>query len=54
MMKSKKGTSGSFQELISAELGGFVNQFLEIPNRQENEKENRITLGNFFKSAPMG
>jgi hypothetical protein len=37
-MLSEKGTSGNFQELISAGLGGFVNQFLEIPNRQENEE----------------
>jgi len=32
---SEKGTSGNFYGLISAELGGSVNQSLEVPNRQE-------------------
>ena len=36
---SKKETPGNFKELISAGLGGFINQFLEVPNRQYEKEE---------------
>lgn len=38
MNQFKKGTPGDFKELINAGLGGFIDQFPEISNRQ-NEKE---------------
>ena len=38
MFQSEKGTPGSFYELINAGLGGFINQLLEIPNRQIHEE----------------
>ena len=38
--------------MISAGLGGFVNQFLEVPNRQRmNKKENRH-WGNSLRKFP--
>ena len=56
MEMSKKETPGNFKELISAGLGGFINQFLEVPNRQyeKEEYQKRFLMGEFFEMASLG
>ena len=51
---SGKGTSGNFYELISAGLGGSVNQLLEVPNRQHmnNKKSGLHEWGNSLHRMP--